>query len=123
MLELTIDNIDFDFAGMGTDIDRYCLHNDVPPRTRYQIRLVFEELAQQILKDVLKQTPLLMTVEYSQREEKTEITAAYGGGRFDPVDSDNHLSYSLLKGIVEELSYQYDPQADHPNIVKVIIRE
>lgn len=119
MLELTIDSIDFDFAGAGTDIDRYCLHNDVPPRTRYRIRLAFEELAQQILKDVLKQTAHLFTIEYSQKDEKTEITAVYGGGRFDPADSDNSLSYSLLKGSVEELSYQYDQQAEKPNIVRI----
>ena len=123
VMELTIDSIDFDFAGAGTDIDRYCLHNDVPPRTRYRIRLAFEELAQQILKDVLKQTALLFTIEYSQKDEKTEITAVYGGGRFDPADSDNSLSYSLLKGSVEELSYQYDQQAEKPNIVRIIIRE
>lgn len=123
VLELTIDSIDFDFAGAGTDIDRYCLHNDVPPRTRYRIRLAFEELAQQILKDVLKQTALLFTIEYSQKDEKTEITAVYGGERFDPADSDNSLSYSLLKGSVEELSYQYDQQAEKPNIVRIIIRE
>ena len=123
VLELTIDSIDFEFAGAGTDIDRYCLHNDVPPRTRYRIRLAFEELAQQILKDVLKQTALLFTIEYSQRDEKTEITAVYGGERFDPADSDNSLSYSLLKGSVEELSYQYDQQAEKPNIVRIIIRE
>jgi len=106
-----------------TDIDRYCLHNDVPPRTRYRIRLAFEELAQQILKDVLKQTALLFTIEYSQKDEKTEITAVYGGGRFDPADSDNSLSYNLLRGSVEELSYQYDQQAEKPNIVRIIIRE
>ena len=93
------------------------------PRTRYRIRLAFEELAQQILKDVLKQTALLFTIEYSQKDEKTEITAVYGGGRFDPADSDNSLSHSLLKGSVEELSYQYDQQEEKPNIVRIIIRE
>ena len=123
VLELTIDSFDFDFAGMGTDIDRYCLHNGVPPRTRYRIRLAFEELARQILKDVLKQTALTLTIEYSQRDERTVITAVYDGDRFDPADSDNTLSYSLLRGAVEELSYQYDPQADHPNTVRIIIRE
>ena len=123
VLEILIDDIDFDYPGIGTDIDRYCLHNDVPPRTRYRIRLAFEELTQQILKDVLKQTPLLLTIEYSQRDEKTVITAVYGGGRFDPADTDDSLSYSLLKGSVGELSYQYDPQAEHPNTVRVVIRE
>ena len=123
VLEFIVDSIDFDFVGAGTDIDRYCMHNDVPPRTRYRIRLAFEELTLQILKDVLKQTPLLMTIEYSQRDEKTEITVAYDGEKYDPADSGNSLSYNLLKGAVEELSYQYDARAEHPNTVRVIIRE
>ena len=123
VLELVIDSIDFDFVGMGTDIDRYCMHNDVPPRTRYRIRLVFEELVTQILRDVLKQTPLLLTVEYSQKNEETMITVEYDGERFDPADSENSLSYNLLKATIEELSYRYDPQAEHPNMVKAIIRE
>ncbi len=62
-------------------------------------------------------------IEYSQADEKTVITAAYGGERFDPANSDNSLAYSFLKGSVEDLSYQYDPQADDPNVVRVTIRE
>ena len=123
VLELAIDSLDFDYPGMGTEIDRYCLHNDVPPRTRYRIRLAFEELTQQILKDVLKQNTILLTIEYSQRDEKTGITAVYGGGRFDPADSGDRLSYSLLKGSVDEFSYEYDPQAERSNIIRVVIRE
>ena len=123
VLELVIDSIDFDFTGMGTDIDRYCLHNAVPPYTRYKIHLAFEELTTQILKDVLKQTPLLLTIEYSQKSDETLITVEYDGERFDPADSENSLSYNLLKGFVEEFSFHHDPGADHPNMVKIIIRE
>ena len=123
VLEIIVDSIDFDFAGIGTDIDRYCMHNDVPARTRYRIRLVFEELTQQILRDVLRQTSLLLTVEYSQRDEKTVITAVYDGERYDPADTGDSLSYDLLKGTVDEFSYQYDPQAEHPNIVRIVFSE
>ena len=123
ILELVIDGIDFDFVGVGTDIDRYCLHNDVPPSTRYRIRLAFEELATQILKDVLKRTPLLMTIEYSQKSEETFITVEYDGERFDPADSENSLSYDLLKGSVEDLSFNYDTSWEHPNRVRVVIKE
>ena len=121
ILELVIDSLDFDFVGVGTDIDRYCLHNDVPPRIRYRIRLAFEELATQILKGVLKETPLYLTIEYSQKSDETLVTFEYDGDRFDPADSENSLSYNLLKGSVNELSYDYDPEAEHPNIVSVIL--
>ena len=123
VLELMIDDIDFDFAGVGTDIDRYCLHNDVPPRTRYMIHLAFEELTTQILKDVLKRTPLLLTIEYSQKSDETQITVEYDGEEFDPADSENSLSYNLLKGSVEEMTFHHDSGADHPNMVKIIFRE
>lgn len=121
-LELVIDSIDFDFAGMGTDIDRYCIQHDVPPRIKYRIRLTFEELVTQILREVLEQTPLLMTIEYSQKNGETTITVEYDGERFDPADSEDGLSYKLLKGTIDDLSYHYDPQAEHPNMIKAIIR-
>jgi polar amino acid transport system ATP-binding protein len=123
VLELVIDDENFDFVGVGTDIDRYCLHNDVPPRAKYRIRLTFEELATQILSEVLKKTPLLMSIEYSESNEEAVITVEYDGERFDPADSENSLSYNMLKGSIKDLSYNYDAGADHPNIVKAIIRQ
>lgn len=123
VLELVIDGIDFDFVGVGADIDRYCMHNDVPPRTRYRIHLAFEELAAHILKDVLEQTPLLLTIEYSQKSDETMIKVEYDGEKFDPADSENSLSYNLLKASVEEMTYHHDPGAEHPNKIKVLFRE
>ena len=123
VLELCADGPNFDFIGAGTEIDRYCQSNIIPPRTRYRIRLAFEELMQQMLFPVLERTPITVTVEYSEAEEAATVTARYGGGRFDPAEGENALSYKVLKASVEELSYDYDPDGEKANTVRVQIRE
>ena len=123
LLELEIDSTEFDFALASGEIDKYCLHNDVPPRTKYRIRLAFEELVQQLLMPVLKRTAVHVTVEYSPVEMQTRVTASYGGERFDPAEGGNDLSYNVLKSSVEDLSYEYDLNEEKSNIVNLVIKE
>ena len=79
VLELTAESRDFDFIGAGAEIDRYCLQNDIPSRTKYRIRLAFEELVQQMLLPVLDRTPIRVTIEYTEAEQAATVTARYGG--------------------------------------------
>ncbi|MCR5788841.1 MAG: amino acid ABC transporter ATP-binding protein [Lachnospiraceae bacterium] len=123
VMELLIDSPDYDFIGAGGDIDGYCLRNDIPPRVKYRIRLTFEELTQQMLFPVLARTPIRVTVEYSEVEEQAVVTAEYGGERFDPAEGENSISYKVLKGSVEELSYAYHEDAELPNAVRVVMKE
>jgi len=123
VLELDIDSREYDFIGAGGEIDRYCLRSDIPPRTKYRIRLAFEEMVQQMLLPVLEHTPIRVVVEYSAAEEQAAVTVSYGGERFDPAAGENELSYKVLKASVEELRYEYDPQAEYANTVRVRIRE
>ena len=123
VLELTIDSLDYDFLGVGAEIDRYCLQNDIPPRTKYRIRLAFEELVQQMLRPVLRRTPISVSVEYAPTEEQATVTVSYGGEKFDPAGGENELSYKVLKASVEELSYIYDANAEQKNTVRVRISE
>ena len=123
VLEFLIENEDFDFIGAGTQIDTYCMQNEIPPRTKYRIRLAFEELLQQLLLPVLQRTPIRAVVEYSSSEEQTEFTVSYGGGRYDPAVDGNDFSYKVLKSSVDELRYAYDPASEYGNTVRVFFRE
>lgn len=123
VMELFIDNPDYDFIGAGSEIDQYCMRSDISPRVKYRIRLTFEELTQQMLFPVLSRTPIQVTVEYSEAEEKAIVNACYGGGRFDPAEGENSLSYKVLKGSVEELSYTYNENEELSNTVRVVICE
>lgn len=123
VLELKIDSPDFDFIGAGSEIDRYSLQNNIPSRIKYRIRLAFEELTQQMLFPVLNHTPVMITVEYSEAESQAIVIAGYGGGRYDPSADEDNLSYSVLKGTVDDLSYAYHEEDDLSNTIRVIIRE
>ena len=123
VLELDIDSPEYDFIGAGGEIDRYCLRSEIPPRMKYRIRLAFEELVQQMLGQVLKATPIRVIVEYSAAEMQSTVTVSYGGEPFDPAAGENLFSYNVLKASVEDLSYEYDPDEEYGNIVRVQIRE
>jgi polar amino acid transport system ATP-binding protein len=121
VLEIKVDGPDFDFAGAGTEIDGYCLQNDVPSSAKYRIRLCFEELTCHILRPVLDYAPVLITVEHSEKDGDTEITASYGGEKFDPEKSGDGFSYQVLHSTVKSLSYHYDPEAEQTNTVQIVI--
>ena len=123
VLELTIDSRGFDFIGAGSEIDRYCMQNDIPSRTKYRIRLAIEELVQQMLLPVLDTTPIRVTVEYAEAEDTATVTVVYGGERFDPQEGENELSYRILSRSVEELTYTFDPAQADTNTVRVRISE
>ena len=123
VLEFLIENEDFDFIGAGGQIDNYCMQNDIPPRTKYRIRLAFEELLQQQLMPVLKNSPIRVVVEYSAADEQAAVTAEYGGGRFDPAVDGDEFSYRILKSSVDELRYEYKPGEEYGNTVQALFRE
>ena len=121
VLEFKVDDPYFDFAGAGTQIDRYCLENDISSHTKYRIRLAFEELTSAILRPVLGHVPVLITVEYSEKDGNTEVTALYGGEMFDPEKNGDGFSYKVLRSTVSSLAYRYDPEAEQANTVSILI--
>ena len=121
VLELKVKDVFFDYLGAGTEIDRFCLQNDITPNMRNRIRLAFEELTTSLLRPVLEHVPLLITVEYSEKDDGAEVTASYGGEKFDPAVQGDDIAYMVLKGTVKSISYEYDPKAEQPNTVKVYI--
>ena len=121
VLEFTIDTGDFDFIGAGAEIDRYCQQNDVSPKAKYRIRLAIEELVQQILLPRLPRGPIHVLVEHAEREGRTAVTVSYAGERFDPKDTDNELSYAVLKSTAAEMTYAFDTEKSQ-NAVEIQIK-
>ena len=115
VLEITIDGERFDAPAADAEIDRFCFQNDIAPRIRHRIHLVFEELLQQILLPVLKDPKIRVTIEYSEKEKQAEIKTMYNGDPFDPADTENLLSYKLLQGTAKELSYSAEKDEEFTN--------
>ena len=122
VLEFAIDTRDFDFIGAGAEIDRWCLQNDVSPKEKYRIRLAIEELVQQILLPRLSEGMIHVAVEHAEREERTTVTVSYAGARFDPEDTENGLSYAVLKSTAAALTYAFDTEKPLQNVVEIQIK-
>ena len=122
VLELTIDSRDFDFLDAGTQIDRYCMQNDMAPKDKYRVRLVIEELAQQILLPRMNEPQIHVQIEHSAQEQTTSVTVEYGGGRFDLNDTENDLSLLVLKSAAQSIRYQFDPAQALPNRAEIRLK-
>ena len=71
-LEYDIADREFDFTGAGSELDRYCLQNDIPSRTKYRIRLAVEEIVQQILIPHGGVFPIHILIEYAPEARKAD---------------------------------------------------
>ena len=123
VLELLIENREYDFENAGVAIDQYCLRGNIPPRIKYRLRLVFEELVQQILLPVLNRTAIHASMEYSEEQETATVSVVYGGERFDPAQAENDLAYTMLKRSTSELTYIYTEDVELTNKVCAVLRE
>ena len=122
VLELHIDSADFDFIGAGSEIDRYCLKNEIFDRQRNRIRLVIEELVQQILLPRMPQPHIRAVIEHAAQTGTTTVAVSYSGERFDPRGTDNTLSLRVLESAAEKIDFTYDPDAEEPNKMVICIK-
>ena len=123
VLEFDIDRTGFDFLRRGAEIDRYCQQNNMTTKEKYRICLALEELVHQILLPHLDCTQIHVILEHSSQTERTDLTVTYNGEQFDPRQSDNELSLTMLQTTAEEIRYSYDPDSEEPNSVVLFIKE
>lgn len=122
VFEALIESRDYDFIGFGTELDRYMMQNDVSPELKYRIRLVIEELVQQILMPVYEQPYIRINAEYSPKEGECTIDISYKGERYEIQDTDNELSLAMLKNTVRDMEYSFNEEEDMPNHIRAWIR-
>ncbi len=117
VLEFLIDSRDYDFPGIGAEIDKYAIQNDIPSRTKYRIHLAFEELVQQILIPELPCPQIRLVIEYVEEQQVINMEVFYNGPAFDPADSDNELSYRILNSITNGLHHRQINTGNYTNSV------
>ena len=49
------------------------------------------------------------------------MTVSYNGEAFDPKETDDDLSYTVLKSTAAEMTYAFDMQQPLPNRVELLI--
>ena len=122
VLELNIENKDYDFLGMAGEIEQYCNKNQIPYKTAHRVRLAFEELVQQMLIPTLAQPDIQTVIEYSEAEESAVLTVRYSGPAFDLTKKGDELSLRVLQSAVADMAYAWDENAERPNQATLHIR-
>ena len=70
---------------------------------------------------MLDHVPVLIMVEHSEQDDKTEVNVSYGGDKFDPAENGDGFSYKVLNSTVCSLTYHYDPDAEQTNLIRILI--
>ena len=121
VLELAIESRDYDFLGMAGEIEAYCRRSQIAPKLANRIQLTFEEASQMLV--LAQEHPHIQAVcEYSEETEAAEWTMSYNGPRLDVTTSGDALSLSVMKGMAEQVTYNWLEGAEYPNQLKVTIR-
>jgi len=105
VFETVIEGAQYDFLGTVSELEQYGYKNCISPKTIYRIQSVFEELCQQILLPRLGESPISFTVEYDENADTAAVTVLYGGESFEPKQSDNTLSITVLNNQVESIEH------------------
>ena len=122
VLELRIENRDYDFLAMAGEIEKYSRKNQIPWKTAQHLRLAFEELVQQTLVPALQPPLVYVTVEYSAVDESAVMTIRYNGREYDVTAREDNLSRKVLESAASEAVYTRIDDAACPNQVTLKIR-
>ena len=116
VLEIVIDSQHFDFPGVVSQIESYCSKNLVSSHIANHLQLTFEELIRQILLPVINEPEIKFAAEYSESDNRIDVKVSYNGEKFNPLESDNDLSVSMLQKIAKDFTHEMSN--DGSNVVK-----
>ena len=117
VLEKEIDSSSFDFLGFNSEIEAFGRNNFLSQKTIYAIESVFEELC---VETMLPKIPKFRFVlEYSEQEDRSEITLCYAGENRNPLDDMDGISEKIVRHNSSEISHEY---ADGENRMYITIK-
>lgn len=123
ILTFDIDSPTCDFWLLGAEIDKYCIKNHISSKGSSRLKLAFEELVIEIIMSKLKNiTPKIhIAIEYSNINETLKMKVKYNGEKFDPKDTENILSYNVLRTTVNEIEYKEINDGEYVNELRLTL--
>ncbi len=108
-LELKLSSADYDFISMSEELKQFGEGYYLSRRRTENLRLIFEEIvAQNLVPDGKPEYPILVSVEYGQKDNRLEMHLAWDGPRYDPMEEGNELSLKLVRAAIKEHRYTYE---------------
>lgn len=122
VFEVTVEGKTFDFPGAVSGIDTFCRKNMIAGNLSNKLQLAFEELLLQILLPSPEVRRIDSVIEYSEENNEICFDVRYNGKPMSPEESENKLSYSLLKAETSEIQYAAEESDLYTNRVKIFLR-
>ena len=115
---LHVDKIscDFDFPAFITQLEEFGRKQQLSQKQIYAMQLAAEEvLMMKLLPAIEKEgrVDLSLDVEYSERENLVQIRFSYSGPSFYPFDSEEDLSYRMIKGVSKGMDHKFEDGVNH----------
>jgi len=104
-----ISSPDYDLYAMNAEIEAFCEKQILPKKTRYNLLLLVEELLQ-IYNPYLRAVVLDMTIAYSEKNERLELTCESTGEQGNPLESQSltdDLGLMIIRNLTESIDYQW----------------
>ncbi len=123
VLELNIDDRDYDFLETVSRIEQYCDKNQIPAKCSQYIQLGFEEIVQNLLLPVLESPKIRTVTEYSAADESASMTIRYNGKPYDVTTEGDMLSLAVLRSAVSGMNWCQEEFEDFTNKIELKIKQ
>ncbi len=121
VLELSINDRNYDYLGIRSDIESFLRKNLISARMSRHMQLAFEELVQQIIVPAFEKPDIRCNLEYSEKNEQIAFTVDYGGEKFDPVQDGDKLSIAMLRTAATDIRYERMGEGQRKNKISMTI--
>ena len=107
---------DFDVPAFMTQLEEFGRKQQFSQRQIYTMQLAVEEVLLMKLLPVAVEKgdmDISLNVEYSERENQTQILFTYDGASFHPFGSEEDLSGRMIKGMSKEMEHKFADGVNH----------
>ena len=118
-LRLKVENADFDFIAMTSQIEQFGTENLLSDNVIKDLRLIFEEIVMQGLAKRDDVFPIDITVEISDTDNTAAMEIYYGGDSYDPIKNGDELSAAIVRKISDSSQHIYE---NGKNTLKILCR-
>lgn len=122
VLEIEVDDKDYDFLEVMSEIERYSIRSELPPSQAYHLQLAFEEIVQLIV-PTLADPKLKVTIEWSGTLQQATLAFQYNGPASNVTREADDLVSAVLKTGTSQIDYTFVEGAELPNQIVVTIRQ
>ena len=97
-----------DLPAIQGEIESFAHKQFMSSGRNMKLQLIFEELIYELLikrsRDIF---PVEMKILYNETLEECEVKVIYGGEKYNPLENDDDLSVTILKGIIKTADHKF----------------